>query len=251
MFKSSWCLISTFGYLSSLSMSLEHCAICHYMKWFDLVIDHRFADNMLHALLYVPHWNKSSIKRAPSRNLANVSPDLWAIRIEQLLFFFSSVLFYLRRSNVSYSKKCLISDIVSRQTADDASCSTIAAFIWIPEESELKIWMHINHCLSSAKAIPSQDLEVQKLLCWDKIPRTCHVFTLLFTLNTPRYFLDFAFYNYPCATAGGQFVPEGTCRVVIIRIWMTRKVNMKVADTSPTIKSLKLPCLRTRARQLR
>ena len=23
----------------------------------------------------------------------------------------------------------------------------------IPEESKLKIWMHINHCLSSAKAI--------------------------------------------------------------------------------------------------
>ena len=28
--------------------------------------------------------------------------------------------------------------------------------------------------------------------CWDHIPRTCHVFTRLFTLNTPWYFLDFA-----------------------------------------------------------
>ena len=28
--------------------------------------------------------------------------------------------------------------------------------------------------------------------CWDQISRTCHVFTRLFTLNTPRYFLDFA-----------------------------------------------------------
>ena len=28
--------------------------------------------------------------------------------------------------------------------------------------------------------------------CWDQIPRTCHVFTRLFTLNTPWYFLDFA-----------------------------------------------------------
>ena len=27
---------------------------------------------------------------------------------------------------------------------------------------------------------------------WDQIPRTCHVFTRHFTLNTPRYFLDFA-----------------------------------------------------------
>ena len=29
--------------------------------------------------------------------------------------------------------------------------------------------------------------------CWDRIPRTCHVFTRFFTLNTPWYFLDFAF----------------------------------------------------------
>ena len=28
--------------------------------------------------------------------------------------------------------------------------------------------------------------------CWDQIPRTCHVFTRLFTLNAPWYFLDFA-----------------------------------------------------------
>ena len=27
---------------------------------------------------------------------------------------------------------------------------------------------------------------------WDQIARTCHVFTRLFTLNTPWYFLDFA-----------------------------------------------------------
>ena len=27
--------------------------------------------------------------------------------------------------------------------------------------------------------------------CWDQIPRTCHLFTRLFTLNTPWYFLDF------------------------------------------------------------
>ena len=28
--------------------------------------------------------------------------------------------------------------------------------------------------------------------CWDQIPRTCYVFTRLFTSNTPWYFLDFA-----------------------------------------------------------
>ena len=32
--------------------------------------------------------------------------------------------------------------------------------------------------------------------CWDQIPRTCHVFTRLFTSNTPWYFLDFAFNLY-------------------------------------------------------
>ena len=30
-------------------------------------------------------------------------------------------------------------------------------------------------------------------LCLDQIPRTFHVFTRLFTSNTPWYFLDFAF----------------------------------------------------------
>ena len=28
--------------------------------------------------------------------------------------------------------------------------------------------------------------------CWDQIPRTSHIFTRLFTSNTPWYFLDFA-----------------------------------------------------------
>ena len=28
--------------------------------------------------------------------------------------------------------------------------------------------------------------------CWDQFSRTCRVFSQLFTLNTPRYFLDFA-----------------------------------------------------------
>ena len=29
--------------------------------------------------------------------------------------------------------------------------------------------------------------------CWDQFPRTCHVLSRLFTLNTPWYFLGFAF----------------------------------------------------------
>ena len=50
-------------------------------------------------------------------------------------------------------------------TADAASCSKFAAFVLVPEEDKPTIWMNINHCLSSAKAIPIQ--EVQKLLCVD------------------------------------------------------------------------------------
>ena len=34
--------------------------------------------------------------------------------------------------------------------------------------------------------------------CWDHIPRTCHVFTRLFTSNTPWYFLDFAPWRLKC-----------------------------------------------------
>ena len=33
--------------------------------------------------------------------------------------------------------------------------------------------------------------------CWDQIPRTCHVFTRLFTSNTPWYFLDLAYMMFP------------------------------------------------------
>ena len=41
--------------------------------------------------------------------------------------------------------------------ADAASCSKLAAFILTLEKSEPKIWLHIKHCLSSAKAIPIQE----------------------------------------------------------------------------------------------
>ena len=41
-------------------------------------------------------------------------------------------------------------------TADAASCSTFASFILTLEKGELKIWMHIKHCLNSAKAISPQ-----------------------------------------------------------------------------------------------
>ena len=50
-------------------------------------------------------------------------------------------------------------------TADAAACCTLAAFILTLEKSKPKIWMHIKHCLRSAKAIPNQ--EAQKLHCVD------------------------------------------------------------------------------------
>ena len=50
-------------------------------------------------------------------------------------------------------------------TADAVSCWTLAVFILTLEKSEPKIWMHIKHCLSSAKAIPIQ--EAQELHCVD------------------------------------------------------------------------------------
>ena len=42
-------------------------------------------------------------------------------------------------------------------TADAASCWTLAAFILTFKKSEPKIWIHIKHCLSSAKVIPIQE----------------------------------------------------------------------------------------------
>ena len=50
-------------------------------------------------------------------------------------------------------------------TADAVSCSTLSAFISTPEERKPNIWIHIKHCLTSAKIIPMQ--EVQNLPCVD------------------------------------------------------------------------------------
>ena len=42
-------------------------------------------------------------------------------------------------------------------TADAASCSTFASFILALDRTEPKIWMHIKHCLNSAKATAIQE----------------------------------------------------------------------------------------------
>ena len=62
-------------------------------------------------------------------------------------------------------------------------------------------WSICNGCgMQAGNAYPSGHLVPSPLFgtclssnCWDQIPRNCHDFTRLFTLNTPWYFLDFAF----------------------------------------------------------
>ena len=53
-----------------------------------------------------------------------------------------------------YAKSEFQVDVSTDANADAASCSTFAIFILTPEEGKPKIWMHIIHCLGSAKAIP-------------------------------------------------------------------------------------------------
>ena len=67
--------------------------------------------------------------------------------------------------HVNYAQRKFYVYVSTHVTADAASCWTLAAFILTLEKSEPKIWMHIKHCLSSAKAIPIQ--EAQKLHCVD------------------------------------------------------------------------------------
>ena len=103
------------------------------------------------------------------------------------------------------------------------------------------IWSIWNGCgMPAVNAYPSGHLvpshHCWTWLCsnWDQIPRVCHVFTRLFTSNTPWYFLDFAsealaFLQYKC-----------TCRVYISSIMVTQKyknirtlTSAHVSDGSP------------------
>ena len=70
---------------------------------------------------------------------------------------------------------------------------TFAEYGWFP-------WSICNGCgMQAGNAYPSGHLVPSPNCgtclcsnCWDQVPRTCHVFTRLFTSNTPWYFLDFA-----------------------------------------------------------
>ena len=69
---------------------------------------------------------------------------------------------------------------------------TFTDYEWFP-------WSICNGCcMPAGNAYPSGHLVPSHHCgtclcsnCWDQIPRTCHVFTRLFTSNTPWYFLDF------------------------------------------------------------
>ena len=75
---------------------------------------------------------------------------------------------------------------------------TFTDYEWFP-------WSICNGCdMPAGNTYPSGHLVPSSIVglacmcsnCWDQIPRTCHVFTRLFTSNTPWYFLDFAFNFY-------------------------------------------------------
>ena len=71
---------------------------------------------------------------------------------------------------------------------------------WPSPNYEWFLWSICNGCgMPAGNAYPSGHLVPSPFFetclcsnCLDQIPRTCHVFTRLFTLNTPWYFLDFA-----------------------------------------------------------
>ena len=74
-----------------------------------------------------------------------------------------------------------------------ASCWRLAAFIWTLEKSEPKIWMHIKHCLSSAKAITIQ--ETPKLNCVDATASDAENLCKLCMASPVDIFWEFLFQN--------------------------------------------------------
>ena len=80
---------------------------------------------------------------------------------------------------------------------------------WPSPNNELFQWSVCNGCgIPAGNAYPSGHLVPSPLLgtclcsnCWDQFPRTCRVFSRLFTLEIPRYFLEFA-----CAMSSYIFV---------------------------------------------
>ena len=63
------------------------------------------------------------------------------------------------------------------------------ALVFLRDVVELQV--HVNQWERYCVLVHQWKIYAQ-MCCWDQIPRTCHVFTRLFTSNTPWYFLDFA-----------------------------------------------------------
>ena len=59
--------------------------------------------------------------------------------------------------HLNYAQRKFYVYVFTDVTFDADSCLTPAAFILTLEKSKTKLWMHIKHCLSSAKAIPIQE----------------------------------------------------------------------------------------------
>ena len=82
---------------------------------------------------------------------------------------------------------------------------------WPSPNYEWFPWSICNGCdMPAGNAYPSGHLLPSPffgLACapivWDQIPLTCHVCTRLFILNTPMYFLDFAFFYFLLKYATG------------------------------------------------
>ena len=72
---------------------------------------------------------------------------------------------------------------------------TFTDYEWFPWSVCNRCGMHMpaGNAYPSGHLVPSHHFGTCLCSnCWYQIPRTCHVFTRLFTSNTPWYFLDFA-----------------------------------------------------------
>ena len=132
----------------------------------------------------------------------------------------------------------------------DRLSTNFMTFIHVPSLTFTELWVvsmeHLQRVwLASRERLPFRTPGSVPLFgtclcpnCWDQIPRTCHVFTRLFTLNTPWYFLDFAMWQ-----------------LTIFQSYMWRCIdvqNIKIStmkSPSPTVQRL-LPMLKlTRNKQ--
>ena len=78
--------------------------------------------------------------------------------------------------------------------------------------------------------------------CWGQIPRTCHLFTRLFTSNTPWYFLGFAWPYTMTTPYWSDFVPSSTLYRILSGFHRTfamgvtcRQRSLTPPDTEPVL----------------